>query len=301
MRCREVRACIGESEGSAWPAAAAAHLEECPDCAAYAARLRQVDRLLTDQTRAAVPMPDPAQVRSRLHMAIAGGAGSGRVGFRFRRIRRFHRHVEEETMDANQTGVHPAALFRSRRATGAWATAGLVAAALGLGAMTGGWVSQRRIQATAGYASGQAASVTGGQAISNSTETVVPRATEQVLREISLNRLKQLGLGAYMYADAHGETLPLLDSADHARAALLPYVENNDVLFVNPTDGQAYHPNAWASEKPIQGIEVDRSQVVLFYENPRPDGSRNAVFLDGHAQSVPPDQWEQIRAASHLP
>lgn len=128
---------------------------------------------------------------------------------------------------------------------------------------------------------------------------IVGLARTQAAQATSLSNLKQLGLALVMYASDYDEVLPPMQDAETVKAALEPYV-SNEQLFVHPTTGEPYQPNPILSYHKLAHIS-NPAEFVTFYEaSPWEDGSRGVAFLDGHAKRVDEEEWELAKRASKI-
>ena len=115
----------------------------------------------------------------------------------------------------------------------------------------------------------------------------------------SVNNLKQIGLGLAMYADDHNGKLPDLSDPQSMKKAITRYIANEKV-FLHPKTGKPYQPNPSFSGKEWQGTNtVDN---VLAYEaEPGDDGTRAALFGDGHVARVNETRWQELKKTSNIP
>ena len=117
---------------------------------------------------------------------------------------------------------------------------------------------------------------------------------------MSLANLRQLGLGLIQYTQDNNETLPPMQSASAAKAALFPYIKS-DSIFEQPPSHTFYRPNASLSRRKLASFDSPASVVAYFETTPQADGLRAVLFLDGHVKRLQDPEWQQIKAASHVP
>lgn len=116
----------------------------------------------------------------------------------------------------------------------------------------------------------------------------------------SLSNLRQVGLAALMYAMDWDEVLPPMEDPATVEEALWPYVKNRD-LFYHPATGDSYLSNASLSGKLIADFEHPEDMVMFYEATPWGDGSRAAVFVDGHAKRLDAKEWERLKRISGIP
>jgi prepilin-type processing-associated H-X9-DG protein len=142
----------------------------------------------------------------------------------------------------------------------------------------------------------------------------VVSARDTAILVVSTNNVKQLCAATLQYATSHGEKLPPVDSWPQVlqeQGGIPPQV------MADPGDqkgGRAYAMNAALAGKTL--VVPDPSRTVLFFEcrsgsppsggpellpeKPRHAGKYVIGFLDGHVESVPPENvrgliWEPKR------
>ncbi|MBW3622355.1 MAG: hypothetical protein KY468_02985 [Armatimonadetes bacterium] len=165
------------------------------------------------------------------------------------------------------------------RAPWRWVT-GLALAVL-LGGSAGFWVTQRRDTGSA------AANQNGNQGV---------QAHYGAYGNVSVNRLRTLGVALHSYSADREEHLPPMDDPEAVKQALLPYLEGKQDLFYSPFTGQPYAANPWIGKLSLTDFEFPY-KVVTFYEaEPDPRGMRRAAFLDGHVQTFTEEKWREIEA-----
>ena len=159
-----------------------------------------------------------------------------------------------------------------------------------------------------------------GAAGGNAVALVLPalmKARAAARTTQSMNNLRQLSLAAHTYA-ADKDGLPV---AGQWCDALMPYMENNEQLFVSPSAAAAVQvagkkPCSYAMNAKLSGLKLtdltEVSSTVLFYESnlgwngaggentvaPANDGGECLIaFADGHIQRVPKAQLKKLRWA----
>ena len=118
--------------------------------------------------------------------------------------------------------------------------------------------------------------------------------------EVSMSNLKQLGLGLIQYTQDNDETLPPMGNASAAKAALFPYIKS-DSIFEQPPSHTFYQPNPSVSRRKLSSFDSPATMVVYFETTPQADGRRAVLFLDGHVKRLEDPDWQQAKAASHVP
>jgi hypothetical protein len=136
----------------------------------------------------------------------------------------------------------------------------------------------------------------------------IGKARMQAQQVQGLSNLRQIGLGLHMYAADHKGHFP------DKLSQLLPYVDNNIALFVNPESGQKVPPalpgkeaENWVDNQSdyayvqagakLAGLG-GTSETIAVHEKPRPggDGMISAVFADGHAETMHRHRFEELMA-----
>ena len=210
------------------------------------------------------------------------------------------------------------------------ATASLVCGILGpctagLAAVAGlilGIVALSRIAKSAGQLTGRGLAIA-GIIISAATPVLlaivamltaifVPALTHtrsRIQGVASMNNMKKLCVAAKLYAMSHNDILP---PADSWQEEVLPYTADNGDLLADPSDpdaGRAYAMNAALSGFRVGAVR-NAGRTVLFFEcqfrappsggpdllpdEPRYPGGYVIGFLDGHVESVAPEEVGQF-------
>lgn len=118
--------------------------------------------------------------------------------------------------------------------------------------------------------------------------------------EVSTSNLKQIGLGLIQYTQDNNETLPPMQNASAAKAALFPYIKS-DSVFEQPPSHTFYRPNASLSRRKLASFDSPATMAAYFETSPQADGRRAVLFLDGHVKRLEDPEWQQVKAASHVP
>ena len=144
------------------------------------------------------------------------------------------------------------------------------------------------------------------------SDEVLARFKGRAEQNQCVNHLKQLAIAAHMYAQAHGDKLEF--TAETAKKALLPMVENNEKLFSCPTNEKVrYVFNDKLAKRAFSEI-TKPAETVLFYETTIGEvtlsangagaaigpstthGDRtNVVFVDGHVEAIPAKDLASLR------
>lgn len=117
--------------------------------------------------------------------------------------------------------------------------------------------------------------------------------------EASLANLRKLGTAVMTY-ERERKVLPLLTDARTAQEELVLYLSSKDV-FVQPESKKPYQPNPSLSGKKLADVASPEKTVVIFEAAPSADGTRGALFLDGHAERVPETNWKRVKQDSRIP
>lgn len=116
----------------------------------------------------------------------------------------------------------------------------------------------------------------------------------------SLSNLKNLGLATLMYLQDNDGVYPPMKSVSKLKGILDPYIRNRSI-WTNPITKQPYKANPWLSGRKEARIASPTSVVVFYEATPAGDGTRGAVFADGHAKRMPESAWPKVKAASKIP
>ena len=115
----------------------------------------------------------------------------------------------------------------------------------------------------------------------------------------SESNLKQIGTALLMYVQDYDEVLPPMTSAAQLSKVLQPYCKNT-AIFTQPGAEKPYQPNPILSKKKLVHIASPATMVSLYEIVPASDGSRWAVFLDGHVAKVTESDWPNVKKASKI-
>jgi hypothetical protein len=116
----------------------------------------------------------------------------------------------------------------------------------------------------------------------------------------SLSNLKQIGLGVMMYVQDYDEKFPPMKSGSAAKKAIMPYIKNEDV-FVHPASKKPYLPNPLVSGMSLSKMEAPADLIIFYEPEAASDGTRGAVFADGHAKRLNEQEWLKAATYSRLP
>jgi hypothetical protein len=121
-------------------------------------------------------------------------------------------------------------------------------------------------------------------------------------RALALRRLRQVALALSMYADDYGGVLPPMDTIETAWEALSPYLriaaEPGAAPWTDPETGSPYRTNPYVGGK----VASECRELVAFYvDQPAADGKRGVAVVSGSVWWMPPEQWTEYRANSHIP
>jgi hypothetical protein len=121
----------------------------------------------------------------------------------------------------------------------------------------------------------------------------------QEIGDASLVNLRKLGTALLTY-ERERKVLPLLTDVRTAQEELVLYVSSKDV-FVQPDTKKPYQPNPSLSGKKLADIAKPEKTVVFYEATAASDGTRGALFLDGHADRVPERNWKRAKQDSQIP
>lgn len=119
-------------------------------------------------------------------------------------------------------------------------------------------------------------------------------------KTVTLTNLKQLAIGALLYAGDYDNRLPNPPDTDTVFNVLFPYLKNRGVFnSENPLSSKI----SWNLS--IGGLLVnslkDTAQVPMFFEPIAwADGSRGVAFVDAHCKFLKPDQWKSAQPKLNL-
>jgi len=134
-------------------------------------------------------------------------------------------------------------------------------------------------------------------------EEEMRKAEEARRMELSgtvISSLRQLALAAQMYAQDNDGQYPPLDTQAEMQAALLPYLGGAGEMFIDPMAGEPFQPNVWLSKKMEKDVANPAAMVVLYQQQPNPDGTIGVGFADGRARFIDAEEWERIKKASEI-
>jgi prepilin-type processing-associated H-X9-DG protein len=117
---------------------------------------------------------------------------------------------------------------------------------------------------------------------------VFAQSREEARLVSSESNLKQIGLASLMYAQDHTEHFPQMDTMDHFRAAVLPYLGQNPspTLFVEPGTDQPYVLNAAMSNHSLDSIAQPAATWLAREPVPHSGGQTAILYCDGHVRAV---------------
>jgi hypothetical protein len=125
------------------------------------------------------------------------------------------------------------------------------------------------------------------------------KPTGAEVHRLSANNLRQLRNQVDDYTRVRGGKLPSMQSMSALRNDLRRTIgTRNRTVFVHPTTGQEYRPNALLSGKNLRQIANSSRLVALYEAQPGSDGKRGAVFLDGRVERIPAARWDRVRTVT---
>lgn len=130
----------------------------------------------------------------------------------------------------------------------------------------------------------------------------VEQARSEAQRAESMSNLRQLIVGLLIWSNKNNNILPPMKSLDELKKLLQQNSpELIGRLWIDTVTGQPYLTNASLSGKALREYDQHMQLIVAIYSIEYPDGSRVVVFLDGHAENVTPDRWNELKTQSGLP
>ena len=125
---------------------------------------------------------------------------------------------------------------------------------------------------------------------------VFAKAREKARTSAFVINLRQLAVWLVMAGLDNDDRFPVLETA----ADIQQQFDLPEKILISPRTGEPYEPNPAIAGKSIR--ELDSPWIIVFYEKtPGADGSRCAVFLDGHVELIPADAWEEVKQRGLLP
>jgi len=106
----------------------------------------------------------------------------------------------------------------------------------------------------------------------------------------TMNNLKQIGLAIAQWSSDNSDNLPDMKSLKNFKAVLMQYA-GSDKVFLDALTGEPLRLNGAMAGHNWQ----DDAESILVFTRAREDGSRVALFNDGHVQVVPKGTWEELR------
>ena len=121
-------------------------------------------------------------------------------------------------------------------------------------------------------------------------------------RVTSMSNLLQLVVSLHIWIVKNNNTFPPMGSLDELKKALLRNTpELTKMIWIDPVTHQPYLTNPSLSGIILKDFHQAPQSTVALYSAEYPDGTRNAVFFDGHAENVPPERWEELKELSGIP
>ncbi len=107
------------------------------------------------------------------------------------------------------------------------------------------------------------------------------------------DNLKKIGLTILQYAQDNDEMPPPMRDPSTLQNALNDYIPAAQT-FLNPVTSQPFLPNPKCNTIPLAEIDDPASLVIVYDQDPEPDGNRWVLYADGHIQQVSTDTWTAI-------
>jgi hypothetical protein len=132
-------------------------------------------------------------------------------------------------------------------------------------------------------------------------ELSVPK---EAVTELSLKRLKTLGLAVLMYTQDYDDVFPPMKEAKKFQEVVTPYVRGATMpadYFVNPITSKPYVLNLILSQHKLATLPHVASFALAYEDQPASDGTRGVVFVDGHAARIQETEWTRLKKISRIP
>ncbi|RYG45787.1 hypothetical protein EON79_11760 [bacterium] len=113
----------------------------------------------------------------------------------------------------------------------------------------------------------------------------------------SLSKLKQVAVGALLYAGDWDDVFPKADSTAKAAAAIMPYVKSQSVFSTNNPAGKRILFNTSLSGISSDTIERPAETLLFWEEFSWSDGKRAVAYADGHAKRLTEEEWARAWSA----
>ncbi|BDI33782.1 hypothetical protein CCAX7_58330 [Capsulimonas corticalis] len=104
--------------------------------------------------------------------------------------------------------------------------------------------------------------------------------------QLCVDHVKAISLAVLQYVQDNDERYPLLDSPDHAKTALMPYVTSAR-MFICPATGQPYVFNASLSYVAFPSIASPTTTIVMQDAIAHSNGVKTIGYADGHVTPAP--------------
>jgi prepilin-type processing-associated H-X9-DG protein len=121
---------------------------------------------------------------------------------------------------------------------------------------------------------------------------VFARARDKAREISSRSNMKQLGLATLEYCQDYDAKFPPMDTYDHYKTAILPYLRQpsgSPDLFTETGANVPYAINSTLSRKDSSSLSDPGSTVVLKETVPHADHMINVLYADGHVEVTFPD------------
>ncbi len=120
----------------------------------------------------------------------------------------------------------------------------------------------------------------------------------------TVSAMKDIGVAALLYEQAHKDQLPPMTDPASFQKALLPYAMTKDI-FISPATGEPFMPNASLDGKKLSSIS---DETILCYDQKPISGPNNPddlVRVVSLAQfhgtkAMPEIRWQREKAASGI-
>ncbi len=123
-------------------------------------------------------------------------------------------------------------------------------------------------------------------------------------KQSEMYRIENLARALKYYIGNHDDTFPIMESPDDLKKLSLPdegYMRKDSAKLRN-SNGKPYLPNPSLSLKGMGDIEGDPAKIILLYdEDTWPNGAHTVAYLNGRADIIKADKWEEAKTLSGIP
>lgn len=118
--------------------------------------------------------------------------------------------------------------------------------------------------------------------VATDLDVLIRKTRDRASLEVSMNNMKQIILGCYVYGEKHNDKWP--QSLDEL--AKLPDLANTPQLFMNPRNPQQRPGYVYLPPKDLSQIKDRAKHIVLYESHTNWDGGIAVGYADGHVEFV---------------